>query len=115
MGDLIDTNLVRKILTERCTNRLVITYKDLAILLGIAPPHSIQQLVMLLESCQEDDAVLQQPQIASVVVQKTGLNYPRAGYFQKLSSLGLYSGPDQGPEAQMWHQNELEKVFEHYG
>ena len=115
MADLIDTNLLREKLVSLCTHRQITTYKDLVIQLGIQPPHSIQQLVYLLESCQEDDAALQQPQLATVVVQKNGMNYPRAGYFQKLSSLGLYNGPDQGPEAQMWHQNELEKVFEFYG
>lgn len=115
MTDLVDTNLVRKTLKKLCAGRQVITYKDLANQLGLQPPQSIQQLVHLLESCQEDDAALQQPQIVSVVVQKTGMNYPRAGYFQKLTELGLYLGPDQGLEAQMWHQNELERVFEFYG
>ncbi|MFQ3281117.1 MAG: hypothetical protein ACI9S6_001458 [Reinekea sp.] len=115
MADLVDTNVVRKSLKNLCVKRQLITYKDLVSALGIQPPQSIQQLVRLLESCQEDDAALQQPQIVSVVVQKTGLNYPRSGYFQKLTELGLYSGPDEGLESQMWHQNELEKVFAFYG
>jgi hypothetical protein len=115
MSDLIDTNKVRKTLVEHCINHQTITYKELANQLGIEPPHSIGQVVALLESCQEDDATLRQPQLAAVVIQKTGQNYPRAGFFQKLSELGLYSGPYQGPEAQMWHQNELEKVFSFYG
>ncbi|MBU2865167.1 hypothetical protein KO489_15010 [Reinekea forsetii] len=114
MTPKIDTNSVRQLLEEFAKAREVVTYKELTERLAIAPPHSIQQLVQLLEACQEDDAALQQPQIVSVVVQKNGLNCPRSGFFQKLAALGLYQGPDQGPEAQMWHQNELEKAFEFY-
>lgn len=109
-----DTNSLRKILISRAENRQTIDYKTLADELGFTPPNTIQKTTILLEACQEDDALLNQPQLASVVVQKRGAPYPRPGFFQQLKRLGVYDGSDNGAQAQMWHQNELEKVFQFY-
>ena len=83
-------------------------------MLGHTPPNSIQKTTILLEACQEDDALLNLPQLASVVIQKNGTPFPRPGFFQKLTEVGVYKGSDSGADAQMWHQNELEKVYRHY-
>ncbi|WP_196157783.1 hypothetical protein [Reinekea sp. G2M2-21] len=109
-----DTNVLRRILISRAANRQTIDYKTLADELGFTPPNTIQKTTILLEACQEDDALLNQPQLAAVVVQKRGEPYPRPGFFQQLKRLGVYAGSDSGSQAQMWHQNELEKVFQFY-
>lgn len=114
MTNAIDTNKMRAILLKIAELKTTIDYKTLAEQLGFAPPKTIAKTTALLEACQEDDALLNQPQLASVVVQKNGARYPRPGYFQKLTELGLYQGKDQGSAAQMWHQNELEKVYAFY-
>tara|TARA_B110000503_G_scaffold88899_2_gene134778 strand:- start:775 stop:1083 length:309 start_codon:yes stop_codon:yes gene_type:complete len=82
--------------------------------LGFKPPNSIGQTTALLEACQEDDALMDLPQLAAVVLQKSGEPYPRPGFFQKLIQLGVYQGLDKGAAAQMWHQNELERVYRYY-
>ncbi len=109
-----DTNQMRSILLQYAQKRLTLDYKTLTQLMQFSPPGSIAQATALLEACQEDDALLGQPQLAAVVVQKTGNPYPRPGFFHKLESLNIYQGPDRGPQAQMWHQNELEKVYSFY-
>lgn len=109
-----DTNQLRQILVDLAKKRATIDYKTLTTLLAFNPPNSIAKTTALLEACQTDDALLQQPQIAALVIQKSGDPCPRPGFFQKLTELGVYQGSDRGIEASMWHQNELEKVFNYY-
>jgi hypothetical protein len=109
-----DTNELRSILMEFATKRQTTDYKTVTELLNFRPPNTIAQTTNLLEACQEDDVLLERPQLAAVVVQKTGNRNPRPGFYQKLSELGVYNGPDRGAQAQMWHQNELEKVYSYY-
>ena len=111
---MTETNHLRKILLSAVQSRTTLTYKTVTDQLEIQPPNSIQQTTQLLEACQEDDALLNQPQLSAIVIQKTGAPIPRPGFFQKLSELGIYSGKDRGAEAEMWHQNELERVFNFY-
>ncbi|TCS42641.1 hypothetical protein [Reinekea marinisedimentorum] len=109
-----DTNDLRKVLIAHAQQQQTLDYKSLTKLLGITPPNSIHQTTQLLEACQQDDALLHQPQLAAIVISKASDPIPRPGFFQTLKNLGIYSGSEQGAEAQMWHQNELEKVFEFY-
>ncbi|WP_320822627.1 hypothetical protein [Reinekea sp.] len=109
-----DTNALRQLLIGCAQQRSTLDYKSLTAQLGFRPPNSIAQSTTLLEACQEDDALLELPQLVSVVIQKNGARCPRPGFFQKLTQLGLYQGQDSGAAAQMWHQNELERVFRHY-
>lgn len=110
----VDTNAMRFHLEEIAQRKETLDYKTLAERLSITPPGMIRKTTTLLEACQEEDALLQQPQLAAVIIQKTGKPYPRPGFFQQCRRLGLYIGPDEGPDAQMWHQNELEKVYAKY-
>jgi len=109
-----DTNLLRQLLIGCAQQRSTLDYKGLTAQLGFRPPNSIAQSTALLEACQEDDALLGLPQLVAVVIQKTGASCPRPGFFQKLTQLGVYQGQDSGAAAQMWHQNELERVYRHY-
>lgn len=107
-----DTNALSHLLDGLRLRRETIGYKTLADGLGLTPPRQIQKLVALLEAVQEDDALLGRPQRAALVVQKGPTPIPRPGFFQKLRALGVYQGRDSGPEAEMWHQNELERLFD---
>ena len=109
-----DTNLVRACLEAVARDHTTIDYKSLAERLSIRPPGMIRKTTTLLEAIQEEDALLKQPQLVAVVIQKSGKPYPRPGFFQTLRNLGLYAGNDDGADAQMWHQNELEKVYASY-
>lgn len=113
-GSIVDTNSVRAQLAKIAEQKVTVEYNTLADQLGISSPLKIQKLSKFLEACQEDDALLNRPQLVSVVVQKNSPQYPRAGFFLKLKELGIYAGKEDGPQAQMWHQNELERVYEYY-
>lgn len=108
---MIDTNTLVRELERLRQEGQTVPYKTMAERLGLKPPRQIQQLAALLEAVQEDDALLDRPQRAALVIQKGKQPIPRQGFFQKLQALGVYSGRDQGPEAEMWHQNELERLF----
>lgn len=108
---MIDTNALARELDALRRRGETVQYKAMAERLGIRPPRQIQQLATLLEAIQEDDALLGRPQRAALVIQKGPQPIPRQGFFQKLKELGIYSGGDRGPEAEMWHQNELERLF----
>ncbi|MCH8530491.1 MAG: hypothetical protein LAT65_06560 [Saccharospirillum sp.] len=109
---MADTNTLSHMLEGLRLRRETIQYKALAEALGLSPPGQIQQITALLEAIQEDDALLNRPQRAALVIQRGKEPVPRPGFFQKLKSLGVYQGPDKGPEAEMWHQHELERLFE---
>lgn len=109
---MIDTNTLARELEVLRRRRETVQYKTLADRLGLRPPRQIQQLADLLEAVQEDDALLGRPQRAALVVQKGPAPTPRPGFFLKLRDLGVYRGRDRGPEAEMWHQNELERLFD---
>lgn len=109
-----DTRQIRQILIDTAQKRSTLDYKSLARALGFQPPNTIQKTVAVLEACQEEDAQLNRPQLASVVIQKSGTACPRPGFFQKLDELGVYHGPDRGPDAERWHHDELEKVYRYY-
>ncbi|EAR09047.1 hypothetical protein [Reinekea blandensis] len=109
-----DTNLVRACLEAVARDQTTIDYKTLAERLSFRSPGMIRKTTTLLEAIQEEDALLKQPQLAAVVIQKSGKPYPRPGFFQTLKELDLYAGKDDGADAQMWHQNELEKVYATY-
>lgn len=109
---MTDTNALARELEALRREQCTLQYKPMAERLGLKPPRQIQQLAELLEAIQEDDALLKRPQRAALVIQKGPVPIPRQGFFQKLKALGVYRGADQGPEAEMWHQNELERLFE---
>ncbi|WP_320822937.1 hypothetical protein [Reinekea sp.] len=114
MTHIPDTNRLRQLLIGYAQQRSTLDYKSLTHELGFRPPNSIAQSTALLEACQEDDALLGLPQLVAVIIQKRGARCPRPGFFQKLTQLGVYQGQDSGAAAQMWHQNELERVYRHY-
>lgn len=107
-----DTNALLQLLEGLRLRRETIQYKPLADALGLVPPKQIQKLAELLEAVQEDDALLGRPQRAALVIQKGNEPIPRPGFFIKLKTLGVYQGTDRGPEAEMWHQNELERLYD---
>jgi hypothetical protein len=112
---MTDTNALLHVLEGMRLRQITATYKSVADAIGLTPPGQIQALAALLEAIQQDDALLERPQRATLVIQNGRDLIPRPGFFQRLTELGIYQGNDQGPEAAMWHQNELEKLFDMTG
>ena len=88
-----------------------ITYRDLAVLVPIPPPHTIHKLTLALEDLVREDHAAGRPLLAALAVSRTGNGVPGRGFFQLLADLGRYAGPDQGPEAEAAHAAELARVF----
>ena len=75
------------------------------------PPHAIHKLTLALEDLVREDHAAGRPLLAAVAVSRTGNGIPGRGFFQLLSELGRYAGPDRGPVAEAAHAAELARVF----
>ena len=93
----------------------VTTYRDLAVALGLKPPGTVQKVATALEAMMGEHAAEGRPQLAAVVVSRSGEGLPAPGFFERLVELGLYDGPPEGPGAAAFHAAELARVREHWG
>lgn len=106
---------LRRILKSLARDRATVTYRDLAELAGIAPPHSINRLTGELEAMMREDHARGDPLLASLAVGRGAGGLPQRGYFQLLRALGRYDGPDGGAEAQAVFLEELELAWDYWG
>jgi len=102
-------------LERLATNGETISYRQLATLAEIPAPRVIRRLTDLLEEIvHEDHATGITASVACLAVSQAIPAIPRAGYFMLLRELEIYSGPDEGPEAEAFHAACLKQVFERY-
>lgn len=87
--------------------RLPITYRDLAKMMLLSPPHTIHQVTEALEQLMAEDAAADRPFIAAMVVSKWRGGLPAPGYFDCAARLGRFAGDASGPEAKAFHANEF--------
>ena len=87
-----------------------VTYQEAAQALGLQPPQTIHRLAMALEASMTRDVAAGRPLRAAVVVSRTGAGRPARGFFAHARALGRYQGPDQGREADAFHDAELAAV-----
>jgi hypothetical protein len=84
-----------------------VTYQELARRSAFPGPHAIHRLTLLLETMAREDHAAGRPLIAALAVSRAQNGIPGRGFFQLLSALGRYDGPDEGPEANAQHAREL--------
>jgi hypothetical protein len=108
-------DLLRPVLEDRARAGATVTYADLARTAGVPPPHTVHKTAEALEALMELDAGDGVPLLAAVVISKARDGIPAPGFFQKATELGLYFGPDRGPQAATFHTLELRKVWAAYG
>ncbi len=113
MNDLKRT--IRETLRQIAGKRETITYRDLAARAEVPPPHTIHTLTLLLEDLMREDHAAGRPLLAAVAVSRAQAGVPGAGFFQLLSELGRYEGPDRGPEAAAAHAAELQAAWAYWG
>ena len=77
----LPTHAVRAFLENLAKRRIPIAYQELAKALQIAPPHSIQQVTEALERLMEEDAAVDRPFIAALVISKARGGLPAPGFF----------------------------------
>lgn len=90
-----------------------IGYLALAAKLMLAGPHRIHRLTQALEVLARRDLAAGRPLLATLAVSRSGI--PGRGFFQLLSSLGGYQGPEEGPEARRWHGEALAAAVAYWG
>lgn len=84
-----------------------ITYHEAARGLGLAPPHIIHSIAMLLEELMEEDAGRGHPFISALVVSRSRDGVPAPGFFETAARLGRYTGDPWSAEAVAYHAAEL--------
>jgi hypothetical protein len=113
MSDLERT--IRETLRQIASQGETITYRDLAARAEVPPPHTIHTLTLLLEDLVREDHAAGRPLLAAVAVSRAQAGVPGAGFFQLLSELGRYGGPDRGAEAAAVHADELQAAWAYWG
>ncbi|MEH6358156.1 MAG: hypothetical protein V7745_04155 [Pseudomonadales bacterium] len=92
-----------------------ISYRQLAMLAEVSSPMAIRRLALALEEViREDDAAGIFPSVACLAVSQADPAIPRAGFFMLLRELDLYSGTDEGPEAEIFHADCVQQVFQRF-
>ncbi|MWJ28003.1 hypothetical protein LG290_15710 [Halomonas sediminis] len=93
---------VRKILETTPEAKLPVTYQQLAEVLGLSPPRTIQRVAMALEALMREDAEQRRPFIAALVISRRGEGLPAAGFFDLAVELGRFP-PDPAQHASAYH------------
>ncbi|MEQ8395310.1 hypothetical protein [Thalassobaculum sp.] len=101
---------LRPILEAVARQGTTLTYLDLARAAGIKPPRAIHRTTEALEAMMRADRAAGRPLLAAVVVSAKRAGLPAPGFFRLAGELGLYFGPDHGPQAALFHAMEVERV-----
>lgn len=80
---------VRALLSERQTTAPCLSYRGLAVELGLTPPGTIQRVAAALEHTMHEDVAAGRPMVAALVVSRTG-DMPRRGFFDLAVALGRF-------------------------
>jgi hypothetical protein len=106
---------IRAYLTELARHRGTITYRDLAKVLEVQPPNTINQVTDALEVLIQEDRANGASFLAALVVSKVHNGLPAPGFFSFARSLGRFEGSDTGPETQTYHARELKSAWDYWG
>jgi hypothetical protein len=87
-----------------------ISYRDIADTAEIPSPRRIQTVTQMLEDRIRADHADGRPLLAVVAVSRSGDGLPGAGFFHLCTEIGLYFGPDHGPQAKLFHTLELRRL-----
>ncbi len=100
-----------EVLEEQRRLKRTITYAELAEAADIAGPYRIHRLTEALEDLTTRDHLSGAPLRAAITISKARDGLPGPGFFQHCAALGLYFGPDHGPQAETFHRLELNRLF----
>lgn len=104
---------LERVLREQARQGRPLGYLELAAKLDMAGPQRIHRLTHALEVLARRDHAEGRPLLATLAVGRSGI--PGRGFFQLLTALGLYRGPDEGSEARHWHAQELAAAIARWG
>jgi hypothetical protein len=101
---------IAEILTTVARTGGTITYREIAEIAEIPSPGRIGAVTGALEDSIRADHAAGRPLSAAVAVSRARDDLPGAGFFQLCREIGLYFGPDQGPQAKLFHAMELRRL-----
>ena len=55
------------------------------------------------------------PLLAALATSRSRERIPGRGFYCLIAALGLYDGPDDGPQAREYHQDEVEMAWAYWG
>lgn len=87
-----------------------ITYREIADLAEVPPPGRIRTVTDTLEEMIRADHAAGRPLRAAVAVSRSGDGLPGAGFFQLCREIALYFGPDNGPQAALFHEIQRQRL-----
>lgn len=102
---------LREALAKLAVERRTVTYKELAALVPVPPPHTIHKLTLALEELLREDAAAGRPLLAALAVSRGPAGLPGRGFFLLATELGLYTGREDGADARAFHAAELARIF----
>ena len=98
---------LRAHLQALATRRLPITYGEVAKEHLLLPPNTIHQVTEALEQTMAEDAAVDRPFIAAMVISKRRDGLPAPGFFDCAARLGRFVGDATGPDARAFHVAEF--------
>ncbi|WP_417454797.1 hypothetical protein [Kiloniella sp.] len=102
---------IRTVLENTARKHQTISYRMLAIEAEIPGPQIIHKLTNVLEDILRQDHQNGVLSLVPVAVSRGEPAIPRTGFFILLKELGLYDGPEQGPEAIDKHTALLAEIY----
>lgn len=104
---MIDAVALDAALADLAATGRTTTYGALAQDLGLDGAGRIARLTTALEATMEQDARAGAPLRAARVLGRLSGGLPARGFFAKARDLGLYDGPDDGPQARSFHTRQI--------
>ena len=83
----------------------LVTYAELADAAGITGRHRINRLTGWLEDELEREVRTGTRLLTARVISRARGGLPAPGFFHKCAALGIYDGPEDGPQAFAFHLN----------
>jgi hypothetical protein len=105
---------LRQVLIDQVQTGRLVTYKELADLLGLVPPLTIHRVTVALEKLIEEDVIAGRPILAAFAVSKVAPHLPGRGFFVMAQALEVFPGDPSGPEAAAFHALEVQRVLSFY-
>lgn len=109
------TRHMREFLIDQAQTGRTITYNQLALGLGLAPPQTIHRVTEALEVLMAEDAAAGRPLLAALCVSRLSHGLPARGFFAVAETLGLFSGDPAGTAARAFYDQELQRALAFYG
>lgn len=103
-GELLKEQ-VRSQLCAAARRGAPMTYRDLALTLGLQPPHTIHRVTEALDGLMGEDGAVGRPFLAALAVSKARRGLPAPGFFDRAGQLGRFDAAEDLEAA--YHAREL--------